>query len=374
VLPAGWSEQIRVSQAHVTASQDPAGEPPDASVLSLPRAATSFTVIICAYTQQRWLATVAAIRSALDQTHQPHEIIVVVDHNDDLRSKLQREYPQIRVVANDQERGVSGARNCGARHASADVVVFLDDDALACPDWISVQAACLIDPHVLGVGGEVVPVWDGHQPRWFPDEFGWVVGYTHRGAPRGTTAVRNLTGGNMSVRRVAFDALGGFRAELGLVVDGESAPPTQAQRSQQAAACEDTEFCIRALQRWPDAIWLYHPEARIFHGVTSERAKLRYFLARCYVEGQAKASVAGTHVGARDGLANERRYVFMHLPCGIARHFRHILKGDAYGGARAGVIVGGVAVAFAGYVAATVSRFLPGTRSSSSSGTSRRSS
>ena len=45
----------------------------------------------------------------------------------------------------------------------------------------------LIDPfadsRVTVVGGAVDPIWTAERPVWFPDEFGWVVGYSHRGVP-----------------------------------------------------------------------------------------------------------------------------------------------------------------------------------------------
>jgi hypothetical protein len=39
------------------------------------------SVIICAFTEERWEATVAAIKSAHEQTLPPDEVILVIDHN-----------------------------------------------------------------------------------------------------------------------------------------------------------------------------------------------------------------------------------------------------------------------------------------------------
>ncbi len=45
---------------------------------------------------------------------------------------------EVRVVANEEARGLSGARNTGVRHSGGDIIAFLDDDATAHPDWLEI--------------------------------------------------------------------------------------------------------------------------------------------------------------------------------------------------------------------------------------------
>ena len=40
------------------------------------------SVVICAYTEDRWDDLVDAVASSLAQTHRPAEVVVVIDHND----------------------------------------------------------------------------------------------------------------------------------------------------------------------------------------------------------------------------------------------------------------------------------------------------
>jgi hypothetical protein len=72
-------------------------------------------------------ATLEAVASVQAQQPAPEELIVVVDHNPALQDRLAANLPGVRVVANGQEQGLSGARNTGAELATADIVVFLDD-------------------------------------------------------------------------------------------------------------------------------------------------------------------------------------------------------------------------------------------------------
>jgi glycosyltransferase involved in cell wall biosynthesis len=292
------------------------------------------SVVICAYTLKRWNDLVAAAESA--RAEGPLEVIVVADHNEELLTRVRTELPQVRPVANDGPRGLSGARNAGVAAARGDVIAFLDDDAVATPGWLDRLAACFADPDVLGAGGAVEAAWAGPRPRWFPEEFEWVVGCSYRGLPTAPAPVRNPIGANMAVRREVFATVGGFTSSLG-------------RGGANTMGCEETDFFIRARLHAPAAVWLYEPRARVRHRVPRERATLRYFLDRCYGEGKSKALLAG-RVGRSDALSAERRYVLRVLPNGVLGGIRAAgREGDHFGLARAGAIVAGLAATAAGY-------------------------
>src|SRR2546430_14885470 len=94
------------------------------------------SVVICAYTQDRWDDLVAAAAALQNQSMQARQIIVVVDHNPALLDRVCREIPNVTAMANQYGKGLSGARNSGAAIARGAVVAFLDDDALPEPDWV----------------------------------------------------------------------------------------------------------------------------------------------------------------------------------------------------------------------------------------------
>lgn len=272
------------------------------------------SVVICAYTDERWVELLAAIDSSRQQTFTPLEVLVVVDHNDAFRQRLQAHldalaigaaHPVVAVLANRGERGLSGARNTGIAEAHGSVVAFLDDDATPAADWLARLTDGYANPDVLGVGGSSSPAWSASRPAWFPPEFDWVVGCSHTGMPRASAPVRNLIGCNMSFRRHVFNGIGGFRYGLGRV--GEP-----------ILRCEETEFCIRLRNAYPAAIVLYEPRAQVRHHVPPTRARWSYFLSRCYAEGLSKALLAGI-VGSEKALESERRYVSRVLPGAFLR-------------------------------------------------------
>ena len=299
-------------------------------------AGNSFSVIICAYTLDRWDALVAAVASIRRQTLQPDQIIVVADHNPPLRDRVQAELPGILAVPNHEERGLSGARNSGIGAASGDIIAFLDDDAVAEPNWLAALQRAYADEHVLGVGGAIRPIWQDGQPRWFPEEFLWVVGCSYAGMPTAASPVRNMIGANMSFRRRVFFDIGGFRTGIGRV-------------GKRPLGCEETELCIRVLQRWPDGIILYEPSACVGHRVPAGRSRPSYFWSRCYSEGLSK-SIVSRLVGADAGLATERSYTFRTLPAGVMRGVQDTLRGRPEGLARAAAIVAGLGVTTAGFL------------------------
>src|ERR1700722_15480429 len=119
----------------------------------------SISVVICAYTMDRWDALVAAVESSLEQTVRPDEVVVVIDYNEELyrRAALELSGAQVLVLTNRSTKGLSGARNTGVAMSSGDIVAFLDDDAYAEPDWLEHLVAPMADPVVVGAGGWVLP-------------------------------------------------------------------------------------------------------------------------------------------------------------------------------------------------------------------------
>jgi GT2 family glycosyltransferase len=298
----------------------------------------SISVVVCAYTEERWEDIVAAIGSCHAQTIPPLETIVVVDHNPVLLQRLRSSVRNIVAVENHEVQGLSGARNSGIHSARGEVVAFLDDDAIADPNWLERLGTAYTDPAVIGVGGSVAPLWPRRRPRAFPAEFDWIVGCTYRGMPETTSSVRNMIGANISLRRDLFAEIGGFRSGIGRV-------------GKRPLGCEETELCIRARQRWPEATILFEPGARVRHRVTAERIRWSYFRARCYAEGLSKVMVA-SHTGVRDGLASERTYALRPLPLGVLRGLRDALTlRDLAGIARSGAIIVGLGITVAGYAA-----------------------
>jgi glycosyltransferase involved in cell wall biosynthesis len=296
----------------------------------------SISVIICAYTEQRWDKLTLAVASIHKQTHPALEIIVVIDHNQELLQKAQQELVDVRVIENSEKQGLSGARNSGIAAARGTFIAFLDDDAIAEPNWLFYMHK-MSSGFALGVGSAVTPAWEGQEPPWFPAEFYWVVGCSYRGMPRISVPIRNPIGASMCIRREVFQTVGGFRTEIGRI-------------GTLPIGCEETELCIRARQHWPERYFLYMPQVSVSHFVPKKRATWRYFRSRCYAEGISKALIT-RFVGTKDSLSSESAYTLRTLPVGVLRNLGlAFLKGRFSYILRALAIVIGLCITTAGYL------------------------
>lgn len=262
------------------------------------------SVVICAYTMERWDELVAAVQSCFDQTRAPQEVILVIDYNEELRARAVHEFSDVVVTVNNSVKGLSGARNAGVHLAHGDIVVFLDDDAYAEPQWLENLVRPFADERVAGVGGWIVPHWPGEEPSWFPETFYWVLGCSYAGLPPDGSHIRNPIGSNMALRRHVVDRVGGFSSGLGRISD---AP----------LGGEETELCIRYSAKFRDDYFVLARAAIVHHRVPQSRLTLHYFWRRCWSEGLSKAVIASL-VGSGAGLAAERAHLLRSLPREVA--------------------------------------------------------
>lgn len=285
------------------------------------------SVVICAYTLERWDDLCSAVSGVLQQEPPADQVVVVIDHHEELLDRALSAWSDDRVVvvANGRARGLSGARNTALERVTGDVVVFLDDDATPTEGWLSGLLSAYADPTVAGVGGWTIPVWPaGHRrPAHLVPELDWIVGCSYAGLPQHEADVRNLMGCNMSFRRQALAGLGGFREDAGRI---GSIP----------LGCEETELCIRLTQRDPTARLRLAPGARVEHTVTLHRVTWSYLRERSWAEGLSKAAMSQV-VGSRDALSSERAYVRSALPQAMRRELTRLPSGGLAGAA--GVLV-----------------------------------
>ena len=295
------------------------------------------SVVICAYTLDRWSDLQRAVESVLAQNPPALEVVVVVDHNTQLLERAGDHFSApVRVVASLGAQGLSGARNTGVVSSTSEIVAFLDDDAAADEGWLASLLAVYSDPQVAACGGAAIASLIEERPAWWPMEFDWVVGCSYIGLPTSTADVRNLIGANMSVRRAMVVELGGFPEGIGRV-------------GSKPMGCEETDLFIRLTRRWPDARIVYEPSATVHHTVPAARLSWRYFRSRCFAEGLSKASVAA-RVGGDRALSAERSYTRTVLPRGVARGVRGMFRRERGAGRRALAIGAGLGITTTGYL------------------------
>jgi GT2 family glycosyltransferase len=307
-------------------------------------------IVVCAYTLLRWDDIVAGLAEAQRQlaaSGRPGEVVLVVDHSPEVYEKARAELvrPGLTILENTRARGLSGARNTGVTDVTADVYVFLDDDALPAPHWLDRLLDPFDDPAVIIAGGSATPRWpDGGRPTMLPaagsgrGELDWVIGCTYTGQPTTLAPVRNVMGCSMALRAAVFETVGLFGEDLGRV---GTIP----------YGCEETELCIRAAS--PGTRIVFEPASQVLHRVTPQRTTWSYLWRRCYAEGISKAAVA-QRTAQREALSTETAYTLRVLPRGLARELGSVPTEGLSALHGAWAIATGLAVTMVGYVVGRV--------------------
>ncbi len=243
------------------------------------------------------------VEAVMGQTGVDHFEIVLalncstpVDPDDVARRWTFPERISLRVVVAGERRGAAFARNVGARHARGDLLAFCDADDVAEPGWLYALTEALTEMDA--VTGRVIDVFaDQRSASWHPpatpDTLPRFLGRSY------------LLSGNLGVRRVAFEAVGGFDESL--------------------TRCEDIAFGW-ALTQAGFTIG-YAPEARLsyFH-----RVGFAAMLAQHYQYGRGMSEVlarygrtvaggSGRMPGAIDRLRPNGQAVARHTWGGTAR-------------------------------------------------------
>ncbi len=233
----------------------------------------TISVIISSYRGNEPLIK-SCIESINLQTVPPSEIIVVLDTKEekDLFVSYLADSTQIPIsVVYSDKKGLSAARNKGVRTSIGENIAFIDDDAVAEPNWIEeISSTFKSNPSVGVLGGPVIPLFEG---QTIDEKFYWVIGCTSDrfGSPR-------PIGCNVSFRKDIFGHIGYFNEDLG-------------RAKKRLGVAEETELILRIQKHMPWYSVIFNERVRVFHKTPEKRTKLSYFTKRAYQEGFAKAII-----------------------------------------------------------------------------------
>lgn len=231
--------------------------------------------IICTHNRAQYLG--AAIDSLLQQDFNDFQVVVVDNASTDNTKEVveaRLPHPQLKYIF-EPVLGLSVARNTGAKATTAPIVAYLDDDALASPQWLKVLvAAYQSNPKLAIAGGKVTLIWPNGvtPPHWLSLELTGCLGYYDLGEQMVYIDKPGLTprGLNYSLRRSFFEEVGGFAPSLGRV-------------GQKLLSNEELYLTELALKQG----WLvaYLPDAFVAHNVDPERLSRAWFLRRSWWQG-----------------------------------------------------------------------------------------
>lgn len=161
------------------------------------------SVVVCAYNADR---TMAACLASLENLRYPnYEVIVVNDGSTDRTREISEQYDYIQLI-NQENKGLSAARNVGIAAATGEIVAFTDSDCVADPDWLTYLVGTFLRTGRSAVGG----------PN-FPPQEETLVPSAVAVSPGGPTHVllndevaEHIPGCNMSFRKKVLEEIRGF--------------------------------------------------------------------------------------------------------------------------------------------------------------------
>lgn len=233
------------------------------------------SAIICTHNRAQYLGQ--AIDSLLAQKFNSFEVIVIDNASNDrtcevVEARLQN--PSLKYVYESQI-GLSIARNTGAKAAAGEILAYLDDDAVASPNWLQILWNAYEQNSQLAIaGGKVTLLWtDGLTPPvWLSENLAGNLGAYDLGdqflyIDRPQLTPRGL---NYSIRKEFLGQIGGFDPKLGRV-------------GKNLLSNEELHMTNLALNLgWQVA---YVPDAVVAHHVAPERLYPQWFLNRGWWQG-----------------------------------------------------------------------------------------
>jgi GT2 family glycosyltransferase len=237
--------------------------------------APSVSVVICAYNADRTLEE--CLESLKHLRYPSYEVIVVNDGSTDGTQAIAERFPEFRLI-NQENRGLSAARNVGIHEACGEVVAFTDADCAVDRDWLSFLVGRLRSDDFAGVGGPNLP----------PPEDEWVSHVVAR-SPGGPTHVlltdtdaEHVPGCNMAFWRNQLLQVGPFDEVF-------------------RAAGDDVDICWR-LQNQGYRIG-YSPAALVWH---RRRNTVRAYLEQQIGYGRAESQLRFKHPHRFNGIGQSR--------------------------------------------------------------------
>lgn len=204
-----------------------------------------------------------------------YEIIVIDNNSTDetkcITERLLSTYQGPWRYIFEPKQGLHYARNRGLLEGCGDIIVFGDDDIIACDQWLEFILREFDEHSKTGiVGGKVLPNWKGVPPEWIYDygteKTHTVFAYMDYGQDRKILENGYVFGCNFAVRR-----------DLAIKVGG-STPDTFPKKLKHLSGGGECDLIDRIRALGVDVVYL--PEALVRHCAEASRATLSYFIDR----------------------------------------------------------------------------------------------
>ena len=228
----------------------------------------SVSVVITSYNYGRFISD--AIRSVLDQTQPAAEIIVVDDGSTDETANVVGAFGDAVKYIHQENDGVCAARNRGVAESTGELIAFLDADDIWEPTKLERQALKFSSDDRIGLVHCGVREFDGESGETLRLQIEGCEGQVAGKLLLWESPSVNVSGSVVIVSRDAFDAVGGFDAQM--------------------KVGEDWDFCYRVARRFkvsfvPEPLVNYRIHGAAAHRNVSEMERgMSHFYKKAFAD------------------------------------------------------------------------------------------
>jgi glycosyltransferase involved in cell wall biosynthesis len=185
----------------------------------------TLSIIICSYNRASYISD--ALTSLYNQSSEldNFEVIIVDNNSTDNTKEVYAAWRQTNnnghfTLISETKQGASFARNTGAAIAKGQWVCFMDDDAVATPNYVqNILKHIHNKPDAVGFGGRIIPKYIPSEPKWMSYYVSSLVGnFDYAPIACAFENGKYPLESNMIVKKSVYDQIGGFNVNLPGVV------------------------------------------------------------------------------------------------------------------------------------------------------------
>jgi glycosyltransferase involved in cell wall biosynthesis len=270
------------------------------------------SIVICSYNRANYIYSALESLRKQEIDKNLFEIIVVDNNSTDntleIVKKFETENPDLNFIyTTEQNQGLSFARNKGIETAKGEIIVFIDDDAVAREDF----AKNLLShfgkyTEYAAVGGKVIPIFEtGEEPAWMSKYLERLVSKVDYGDTIQDFTTKYPVGCNMAFRKSVFEKIGTFNTSLNL-------------RS-------DDKYIFRKIFKAKLRV-LYAPDVFVRHHIEKERTTDAFLIRLSRLNGRSERIRVKTENGNFKTISVFFAYIFK-IAAAYILFFKFIFEG-----------------------------------------------
>lgn len=183
------------------------------------------SIIICSYNRASYISDALTSLYCQSAGLNEFEVIIVDNNSTDNTKEIYAIWRQTNTngqftFISETKQGASFARNMGATIAKGEWVCFMDDDAVATPNYVeNILKHIQNKPDAVGFGGRIIPKYIPAEPKWMSYYVSSLVGnFDYAPIACAFENGKYPLESNMIVKKTVYDQIGGFNVNLPGVV------------------------------------------------------------------------------------------------------------------------------------------------------------